>query len=135
MREIKFRAWDKEKKEMVQVLKMNFMFETIEGIMVEGYDNHTIDHIIMPENLILMQYTGLKDSKRTEEYPEGQEIYEGSTVKAWIYGDEEPQILDVRWHASGGFVIDYRDAESDMVLVGDFVGSLEVIGNIYEGES
>ena len=23
-----------------------------------------------------MQYTGLKDSKRTKEYPEGQEIYE-----------------------------------------------------------
>ncbi|MFE4569970.1 YopX family protein [Paenibacillus chitinolyticus] len=27
------------------------------------------------------QYTGLRDSKRTEEYPEGQEIYEGDIVR------------------------------------------------------
>ncbi len=29
----------------------------------------------------LMQYTGLKDKKRTEEFPEGQEICEGDIVK------------------------------------------------------
>ena len=126
MREIKFRAWNRLTATMVDLQKITPLALAVEmaGLFIPFSDDY-----------ILMQYTGLKDSKRTEEYPEGQEIYEGSTVKAWIYGDEEPQILDVRWHASGGFVIDYRDAESDMVLVGDFVGSLEVIGNIYEGES
>ena len=34
---------------------------------------------VIPESV--GQFTGLRDSKRTEEYPEGQEIYEGDICK------------------------------------------------------
>ena len=37
------------------------------------------------------QYTGLKDSKRTEEYPEGQEIYEGDIIKAVALANDHNQ--------------------------------------------
>ena len=30
------------------------------------------------------QYTGLRDCKRTEEYPEGQMIFEGDIIKGWF---------------------------------------------------
>ncbi len=49
-------------------------------------------------------------------------------MKASIYSDEEPQILQVHYR-KGGYVINYVDSESDCVLVGEFVGTLELIGN------
>lgn len=83
---------------------------------------------VIPETI--GQYTGFKDSKRTKEYPEGQEIYDGDIVKASIYCDEKPQELTVQWLGSG-FVIEYEDSESDIVLISEFIGSLEVIGDIH----
>ena len=73
MREIKFKAWDKEKKHMVDnVVFLDFKAKQI-GCHRTGYGSYCQPF----ENVELLQYTGLKDSKRTKEYPEGQEIYEG----------------------------------------------------------
>jgi len=133
MREIKFRAWDKEKKEMVQVLKMNFMFETIEGIMVEGYDNHTIDHIIMPENLILMQYIGFKDICQgdkcrltfNEFYSNSHfSIDEGGILVGVV------KMVDCMWVV---MLDDKCEIPFFDIINGEI--DVEVIGNIYEGES
>ena len=61
----------------------------------------------------------------------GKEVYEGDIVKASIYADEEPQILEVIFRDSS-FLIDYEDSESDCVPVALFVGTLEIIGNIFD---
>ena len=126
MREIKFRAWDKIEMEMCEVDTLNWNMKTA-MLKREGVDAYGI----LNKNLILMQYTGLKDEKRTEEYPDGQPIYESDVVEASIYSDEKPQELTVQWR-KGAFVIDYEDSEYDCVVIGEFVGSLEVIGNIHE---
>jgi len=39
---------------------------------------------VVPETV--SQNTGLKDKKRTEEFPEGQEIYAGDKVGGWPHG-------------------------------------------------
>ena len=41
----------------------------------------SITSISESENWILEEFTGLRDCKRTEKYPEGQPIYEGDIIK------------------------------------------------------
>ena len=45
------------------------------------------------------QYTGLKDCKSTEEYPEGQEIYEGGIVRIRESEYDAWAIYKVKYHA------------------------------------
>jgi len=62
-REIKFRAWDKERKVMENCISINPFF-------VSDCDRRTWKH----NEVELMQYTGLKDRN-------GKEIYEGDIVQ------------------------------------------------------
>lgn len=67
------------------------------------------------------QSTGEKDCNKAE-------IFNKDWVKANIYSDEEPQILQV-YYRKGAYIIDYKDSESDCVMIGEFVGSLELTDN------
>ena len=90
MREIKFRAWDKEKNLMVY----DFDQESAEkwGLPL-GRDIHKMVFNVGLINDSLMQYTGLKDKS-------GKEIYEGDIVKTqW-----RNQTGLVKW-AMGGFAL------------------------------
>ena len=78
------------------------------------------------------EYTGLHDSKRTEEYPEGQEIYEGDIVKreTGCLGDEYDGFIGIVKFVEAAFVIESFDGK-DGTSLGDDVAELEVLGNIY----
>jgi len=123
MREIKFRAWIPQHRKMIQVGNLvipkglNELGDQ-ELCVAEKYSTIKPHHYIQP---VLMQYTGLKDCKRTEEYPEGQEIYEGDIVQSNGYINREVVWAD----EIGGFSLEHT---------AEFYRSvrMEVIGNKWE---
>ena len=106
MREIKFRAWDKDLHRMILPYRCRWQA-----------CNNSI-------NCELMQYTGLKDMN-------GKEIYEGDIVKTkW----EDVKLLKVIF-SHGGFTyvaIDDSDESHNFMPDNSFLNGCEVIGNIYE---
>ena len=132
MRTIKFRAWN-NKKEM-----MHDSDSQIGGLWSVEFINGSPEYYNPDDNMVLMQYTGLKDKNE-------KEIYEGDYVvmDVWNGGDgyEEPNEIDefegiVTWNING-FNISTKDKdgkfEPEMCLCENNVYTkTEVLGNIYE---
>lgn len=125
MREIKFRAWDKENKLMLKVGTLFFESGNIKGFFKKG------ENWLRKSNFILMQYTGLKDKN-------GKEIYCGDICKyrraSPFYGGYGEERI--------GEVIFYNCRYCFRDITGTFIGhdglskfdEIEVIGNIYKNK-
>lgn len=124
MREYKFRVWDTENKEMLKVQELDFE-DTFYGGRLSIRTDQYNDYFDI-EDMILMQYTGLKDKKQ-------KEIYEGDIVSFNLKSDGEGQPNITGY-------IEYQTTFSGyriMSLKGSFaldynIKDLEVIGNIYD---
>lgn len=99
-RKIAFRVWDKENKIMNKLQPKEL------------------------ENVILMQYTGLKDKNN-------KEIFEGDVVK-WFSNRVEKAIVQF---SNGIFQLKIQEPENDdyyMDILHNWTSTIEVIGNLYE---
>ena len=123
MREIKFRAWDKRRNKMYNVARIIWINNEIRFVGIMG---ETEEEVITPygiDNIILMQYTGLKDKN-------GREIYEGDIVEFNFFNELKKGIIKFY---GGAFWIDVKGEDIPILLGTGIEGcECEVIGNVYE---
>ena len=118
MREIKFRAWNKQRKEMFEVANIDFKEKKV--TLVNGIIR--LSNVIF-DDVKLMQYTGLNDKN-------GKEIYEGDIVV--LNNIENDNMCIVRYEHSS-YRLEGRSLREDLSNVEDRF--LEVVGNIYENKN
>jgi uncharacterized phage protein (TIGR01671 family) len=123
-REIKFRVWDKDNK--------TFIYTTNDCCLCEEYcdlcfciDKKDVKKIekCYSLDLVLQQYTGLKDKN-------GKEIYEGDIVKCDPLWSNGLVFDDVVRFEQGMFGVTLKQHGNEQLKLTSMV--VEIIGNIYE---
>lgn len=121
MREIKFRAWLKEERKMVNVETLFI------GINRLCFGNSKTEDLFFRdfEEVELMQYTGLKDKN-------GKEIYEGDIL---FFRDENMKYIVV-WQDAAFIIksIEIRKYSEKMFWLDDTEICCEIVENIYENK-
>lgn len=113
----RFRAWDKEFKEMVQVDALVFDEQIIKATYKNGN--------VVKEDIKcykLMQSTGLVDKT-------GKEIFEGDVVKMAKNVYSEPTYYEVVRHRGGAYRLESKQHGCELWLRHT---DCEIAGNIYE---
>ena len=118
MREIKFRAWHKEKKIIGEVLGIDILHKEI---FFSNGDVDCYEHTDF-KDIELMQYTGLKDKNN-------KEIYEGDILSDG-YDEKLYKVIFENGSFRAEFKGDFEEYSFDLIDV--VAQGCEVVGNIYE---
>ena len=121
MREIKFRAWVKEKKAIFEVILIDYVSKKVTYLL------ERVGHLLSIRDakfndVELMQYTGLKDKNNKEIY-EGDILFES-------FGERYYKVV----FENGGFRAEFKGDfdEHSFDLIDVVAQGCEIVGNIYE---
>ena len=113
----RFRAWLKKEQ------KMDNKIEDISWLDDELYCiGDGITYMVLAEDLVLMQSTGLKDKN-------GKEIFEGDIVKMAKDVYSEPTYYEVVRHRGGAYRLESKQHGCELWLRHT---DCEIVGNVYE---
>lgn len=118
MREIKFRAWLKEHKTMVNVAEIDINHQLIYHYGFDDFEGNFENF----NSIELLQYTDLKDKN-------GKEIYEGDIVFE-SFGERYYKVVFENGSFRAEFKGDFEEYSLDLIDV--VAQGCEVVGNIYE---
>jgi uncharacterized phage protein (TIGR01671 family) len=128
-REIKFRIWDKKEKKLYKKVSR---IAWSQDDQPDGYiffiqatwatDEGFYTGMFSPEDVELMQYTGLKDRN-------SKEIYEGDVVVTQLNSPDGSKESLVVAFTHGAFKL---KKEEDTYYYFPFLLDVEIIGNVYE---
>lgn len=121
MREIKFRAWVKDRKAIFEVVLINYVTKKVTYLL------ERVGHLLSIRDakfydVELMQYTGLKDKNNKEIY-EGDILFES-------FGERYYKVV----FENGGFRAEFKGdfEEYSFDLIDVVAQGCEIVGNIYE---
>lgn len=129
MRQIKFRAWDKNNQRMIDLGTYGALKRTLQGeaklVFGENFHDDFIDFGIDVKDFELMQFTGLQDRN-------GKDIYEGDILRleSSYHKTYEVYWNDDRWGLRHG----NEDYDNGDYYRGDDINNwheFEIVGNIY----
>lgn len=130
MDDIRYRVWCRNNNEW----EKDEMFLAEDGSLYHVLRNGRLQRC-RPDTHTVQFFTGLRDSKRTEDFPDGEPIYEGDVVLD-IHSNKRRIVLAV----PGGFSVHtfddldprFYEGISDMQNSSWISGSCVVIGNRFE---
>jgi uncharacterized phage protein (TIGR01671 family) len=109
MRDIKFRAWREKQKFMLHPHSLIELF--------------TYGELVNPDDVVWMQYTGLKDKN-------GVEIYDGDVIHNSNFTDDCNHMVDIIEDIGQWFMVDTKEGYAEPLC--DWLNSSVVIGNIHQ---